>query len=144
MVLRWVLPSRVRDELHAMAAAEGRPKSRLVEDVWDRQRKLVAGLTPARSLEVHQMRAVGGALQAAREHAALAGGALPKGASEELLYVRDGFAETLERESQRLDVDEAALLLFCWQRDLGKKEQPGLGYSWEQALCKKVGWGWSV
>jgi hypothetical protein len=141
MILRWVLPCRVRDELEAMAAAEGRSKSRLLDDVWTRQRATVASWTAARCVEVFELREVAAAIQAAREHAALAGGQMPDGACEEVLYCRDPFVETLERESARLGVDESALLLFCWQRDRAKKE-PGAGYSWEQAVTRRLGPAW--
>ena len=141
MILRWVLPCRVRDDLEAVAAAEGRSKSRLVDDVWARQRPVVVALTAARCVEVHEMREVAAAIQAAREHAALAGGQMPQGACEEVLYFRDDLIETLERESARLGVDESALLLFCWRRDRAQAAA-GVGYSWEQAVTRRLGPAW--
>jgi len=101
----------------------------------------IAALTAARCVEVHEMREVAAAIQGAREHAALTGGQLPNGACEEHLFCRDAFVETLERESIRLDVDESALLLFCWRRDRARKE-PGAGYSWEQAVTRRLGPAW--
>jgi hypothetical protein len=136
MTFRWVVPERVEADLAAASLATGRPKSRLVEEVWARERGTVLSLAPATDVRVAEMRDAAVPLQAARESAALAGGRFPAGWREEQLFCREAFLRELACESERLGVDESALLLFCWRRQEDRARGRG-GYSWNAAVSRR-------
>jgi hypothetical protein len=146
MTFRWVVPQAVEEDLAAASLATGRPKSRLVEEVWARERGTVLALAPGSDatrrgqpadVRVAEMRDAAVPLQAARESAALGGGRFPIGWREEQLFCREAFLRELSRESDRLGVDESALLLFCWRRQEDRARGRG-GYSWNAAVSRRL------
>jgi len=141
MAFRWVVPTQVEEDLASASLATGRPKSRLVEEVWARERGTVLALggvgQPGKlDVRVAEMRDAAAPLAAARESAALSGGQFPPGWREEQLFCREAFVRELQRESDRLGVDDSALLLFCWRRQEEKAAGRG-GYSWNAAVMRR-------